>query len=64
MDYLKELGIPFDKLVAPGIGHHAGQIYEVRGDIILQFHDANFKRMLALWENYTSPAKESTTPVS
>ncbi len=47
MDYLKELGIPYDKLVAPGIGHHAGKIYEIRGDIILQFHNANFKRILA-----------------
>ena len=45
MDYLKELGIPYDKLVAPGIGHHAGKIYEIRGDIILQFHNANFKRI-------------------
>lgn len=46
MDYLDELGIPYQKLVAPGIKHNARQIYEIRGDQILKFHDANFKRML------------------
>ena len=46
MNYLDELGIPYQKLVAPDIGHHAGQIYEIRGDVLLKFHDANFKRLL------------------
>lgn len=47
MDYLKELEIPYQKLVAPGIEHNARQIYEIRGEQILKFHDANFKRLLS-----------------
>ena len=47
MDYLDQLAIPYQKLVAPGIGHNAGRIYEIRGDAILEFHNANFKRLLA-----------------
>ena len=46
MDYLKELEIPYQKLVASGIEHNARQIYELRGEQILKFHDANFKRLL------------------
>ena len=46
MDYLKELEIPYQKLVAPGIEHNARQIYELRGEQILKFHDANFKHLL------------------
>ena len=46
IEYLEELKIPYQKLVAPGIEHNARQIYEIRGDQILKFHDANFKRML------------------
>ena len=47
MNYLDQLGVPYQKLVAPEIGHNAGGIYEIRGDVILEFHDANFKRLLA-----------------
>ena len=47
MNYMDQLGLPYQKLVAPGIDHHAGRIYEIRGDVILEFHNANFKRLLA-----------------
>ncbi len=46
MDYLDELKIPYQKLIAPGIEHNARQIYEIRGEQILKYHDANFKRII------------------
>ena len=47
MSYLDELGLPYQKLVAPGIAHSALRIYDIRGNVILKFHNSNFKRLLA-----------------
>ena len=46
MNYLDQLGLPYQKLVAPRIAHNAVKIYDIRGDVILKFHDSNFKRLL------------------
>ena len=43
MTYLNELGISHEKLIVPGAKHSAMQIYELKGDALMQFHDRNFR---------------------
>ena len=43
-EYLDELGIEHDKLVAEGVDHSAQRFYEKRGDELMQWHQANFKK--------------------
>ena len=42
MDYLKSLGIKYQKLIVPGVGHSAMEIYKKRGLEIMRFHENNF----------------------
>lgn len=37
MDRLTELGVPYEKIVVPGVGHNARAIYEQQGEAILTF---------------------------
>ena len=43
MDHLKSLGIEFEKVIVPGVGHSAKGIYDQRGLDIMTFHANNFK---------------------
>ena len=43
MEFLKSLGIPFEKLIVPDVPHSAVQIYEKRGLDLMKFHAANFQ---------------------
>ncbi|WP_231734147.1 alpha/beta hydrolase [Calycomorphotria hydatis] len=47
MKYLEELGIPFEKLIVPGVPHHTRKMYEKSGDKLMKFHVDNFRRMLS-----------------
>lgn len=42
MGFLYGLGIPFERLVVPGAGHDAGQIYETAGLELMKFHEVSF----------------------
>lgn len=42
MAYLKDLGIPFEKLIVPGVAHSSRGIYEKQGLEIMRFHARNF----------------------
>ena len=42
MGFLYGLGIPFERLIVPGAGHDAGQIYEAAGLELMRFHEAAF----------------------
>ena len=41
-DFLDELEVPHDELVAEGIGHSAKGIYEKRGGELMKFHQRHF----------------------
>ena len=41
-EYLKELGIEHDLLIAEGVDHSAQRFYEKRGSELMQWHQANF----------------------
>ncbi|WP_246114521.1 alpha/beta hydrolase [Rubripirellula tenax] len=42
MSFLAEKGIPFEKVIVPDAGHSAMQIYETRGNQIMNFHAKSF----------------------
>ncbi len=44
MDYLKELGIPFQKIITPGARHSAHEIYEADGLKLMQYHDQRLRK--------------------
>lgn len=44
MDFLDELGIPYERLIVPDAEHSATQIYEAQGDALMKFHQRNFGR--------------------
>ena len=41
-DYLNELGVAHEKLIAPDIAHSAKGIYEIKGLELMKFHEQNF----------------------
>ncbi len=43
-DYLKELGIDHDTLIAEGVDHSAQRFYEQRGLELMRWHQANFAK--------------------
>lgn len=43
-DYLKELGVDHDMLIAEGVDHSAYRFYEKRGLELMQWHQANFAK--------------------
>jgi endo-1,4-beta-xylanase len=43
MKHLESLGIEFEKVIVPGVGHSAKGIYDKRGLDIMSFHAKNFK---------------------
>ena len=43
-DYLKELGVEHDLLIAEGVDHSAYRFYEKRGLELMQWHQANFAK--------------------
>ncbi len=45
MEHLQSLGIEHDKIIVPGAGHSAAQIYADRGLDIMKFHATNFGLM-------------------
>jgi len=47
MEHLKQLKIPFDRLIIPDAPHSATKIYEGKGLEIMRFHAANFKNALS-----------------
>lgn len=44
MDFLRELKIPFDHVIVPGVPHSAIKIYEKAGLQIMKFHEENFQK--------------------
>ncbi|NNE92167.1 MAG: 1,4-beta-xylanase [Verrucomicrobiales bacterium] len=44
MEYLDELGVPYEKLIVPDATHSATQIYDAKGIELMQFHDRNFSK--------------------
>ncbi len=42
MEYLEELGIPYEKLISPDSPHSTVDIYKKKGLELMQFHDRNF----------------------
>lgn len=48
MAHLESLGIPFEKVIVPGVGHSAAEIYQRRGQRIMAFHVENFRAAGAL----------------
>jgi len=47
MEHLKQLKIPFDRLIIPDAPHSATKVYEKKGLEIMRFHAANFKKALS-----------------
>ncbi len=43
LGFLYGLGIPAERLVVPGAGHHPGAIYERNGVDLLKFHDRHWR---------------------
>ncbi|MCB1230109.1 MAG: 1,4-beta-xylanase [Verrucomicrobiae bacterium] len=43
-DYLNELGVEHDMLIAEGVDHSAQRFYEKRGRELMQWHQANFAK--------------------
>lgn len=43
MGFLRELDIPYEHIVVPGVGHSATGIYEKKGLEIMRFHERNFQ---------------------
>tara|TARA_R110002096_G_scaffold4493_4_gene20772 strand:+ start:1143 stop:2063 length:921 start_codon:yes stop_codon:yes gene_type:complete len=42
MSYMDELGIPYEKLIVPGVAHTANGMYGAQGLELMKFHDRNF----------------------
>jgi endo-1,4-beta-xylanase len=43
-EYLSELGLKHEKLVAPDAPHSAKANYEINGNALMQFHQKNFSK--------------------
>ena len=43
MEFLRELKIPFEFIIVPGVPHSATKIYEKSGLEIMKFHERNFR---------------------
>lgn len=42
MAYMEELGIPYEKLIVPGVAHTAKGMFDAQGLTLMQFHDRHF----------------------
>jgi len=43
MEYMDELGVPYEKLIVPDVAHSGSGIYEKQGDVLMQFHAKHFE---------------------
>jgi endo-1,4-beta-xylanase len=44
MKYLETLGVPYEKLICPEVGHSASGIYEKMGNTLMQYHDRHLAK--------------------